>query len=249
MLNYQHTIEQSHFGSAFILSKTIQYIGDTGKIVMKAEKEVIAETVEKLVKGGVEREAAEKLAKEEVSRLTKEAEVQIAKQITEKQYDEIAKSGHAVQRHGESITERQLDDRAMYGKDPITGTTDDAFRKDINGNRLLHRSSKDATKFTNKDALVKAEIYVKNSQEYRNALNNANATGLSDNFAVDGIKLEDIFGANYKDEVFGKTRIGSKNNPVGTVETDFTDGTVKAAFKKDANGNWQLETIYSQPKN
>ena len=58
----------------------ISIIGDTGKIVMKAEKEAIAEATEKFVKQGVEKETAEKLAKEEVAKLTKEAEAEIAKQ-------------------------------------------------------------------------------------------------------------------------------------------------------------------------
>ncbi len=68
-----------------------------------------------------------------------------------------------MQRHGKHITEQQLDERAMYGKDPVTGTTDDAFRKDASGNSLPHNYGKDATKFTSKESLVKAEVYVKNS--------------------------------------------------------------------------------------
>ena len=43
----------------------IPIIGDGGKIILKAEKEAIAEATEKFVKQGVEKETAEKLAKEE----------------------------------------------------------------------------------------------------------------------------------------------------------------------------------------
>jgi hypothetical protein len=117
-----------------------------------------------------------------------------------------------VQRHGENITERQLDERAMYGKDPVTGTTDDAFRRDASGNPLPHNSGKDATKFVSKDALVKAENYLKNSTEYKNALSAADSSGETF-FKLENIKLEDIYGPNYKSYVFGKTRTGTKNNP------------------------------------
>lgn len=153
-----------------------------------------------------------------------------------------------MQRHGESITERQLDDRAMNGFDPVTGTTEDAFRKDFAGNALPHRSSKDATKFVSKESLVKVDAYVRNSREYSDAL--AEAQRLSEpDFAVRDIKLEDVFGVDYKDQVFGKTRIGTKSNPLGTQNTDFTDGTVKAVFVKDTTGAWILETTFPVPKN
>ena len=162
-------------------------------------------------------------------------------------YGELKAEGHAVDRHGEQVTERQLDERAVEGKDPITGTTDDAYLKDANGNPLLHRSGKNATKFTSEKALVKAEEFVKNSQEYKNALNQAMSTGQT-RFEVTEIKLEDVYGANYKNEVFGKTRIGSKNNPTGVIETDFTNGTITSVFKKDASGKWTLHTMYPEPK-
>ncbi len=165
----------------------IPIIGDGGKIVLKSEKKVIAETVEKLVRSGVEKEAAEKIAKEEVEKLVKEA--------VEKQYDEIAKTGHPVQRHGEHISEQQLDDRAMYGKDPITGTTDDAYIKNADGTQKKHSYGKDATKFVGKDSLVQADNYIKNSQQFKDKLLAASSNG-DDVFAVEGIKLEDVFGTN-----------------------------------------------------
>jgi hypothetical protein len=49
--------------------------------------------------------------------------------------------------------------------------------------------------------------------------------------------------------VFGKTRIGTKNNPIGTNYTDFTDGNVKAVYKKDTSGSWYLHSMYAEPKN
>ncbi len=202
---------------------------------IKAEKEVIQEGLESLVK-----QEAKDIGKEGLEKLAKEA--------IEKQYNEIAKKGHSVQRHGTEVTERQLDARVIEGKDPITGTTDDAFRKDASGNPLPHRSSKDATKFTSKEALVKVDTYVKNSKVYRDTLAETQRLGEPD-FVVKDIKLEDVFEPGYKKQVFGKTRIGSKNNPVGTTATDFTDGTLKAIFVKNSNGDWILETAFPVPKN
>ena len=90
------------------ISFDISIIGDTGKIVMKAEKEVIAETVEKLVKGGVEKETAEKLAKEEVSRLTKEAEAEIAKQQAKSSGKLILENGRSL-----SASEKEFADKMV----------------------------------------------------------------------------------------------------------------------------------------
>jgi hypothetical protein len=170
-----------------------------------------------------------------------------AERISER-YDEIAIHGHAVQRHGEHITEQQIDARVIFGEDPITGTTNDAFRKDAFGNPLPHKYSKNATKFTSKDALVKAEEYVKNSQVYKDDVDTVNLTG-GNRIVIQNIKLEDVFGVAYKDQVFGKTRLGSKNNPIGVVETDFTDGTLRAVFIKNANDEWCLETMFPDPVN
>jgi hypothetical protein len=168
-----------------------------------------------------------------------------AQEIVEKRYDEISNKGHTVQRHGAEVTEKQLDARAIEGKDPITGTTKDAFRKDAKGNPLPHLTNKNATKFISKESLVKAEKYVKNTQEYKNALANI---GNDKVFAIEDVKLQDVFGSDYKKQVFGKTRIGSRNNPTGAILTDFTDGTIRAVFKKDSNGAWHIFTMFAEPK-
>ena len=162
-------------------------------------------------------------------------------------YGELKAEGHAVDRHGEQVTERQLDERAVEGKDPITGTTDDAIKKNADGTPKLHNYGKDATKFKSKEALIKAEEYVKNSKAYKDELDEATLNGGS-KIVIKDIKLEDVYGANYKNEVFGKTRVGSKNNPTGVTETDFTDGTIRAVFEKDTSGKWSLETIFPEPK-
>ncbi len=209
--------------------------GDVAKPIIKEVGEELTERV--LREGGDE--LLEKTTKEAAEKLAKEQAEQIAKQ-----YGEIAKSGHVVQRHGEDITERQLDDRAINGIDPASGNTFDAYKKLPDGTPAPHKYSKDATKFVSKNALVKTENYIKNSRQFEDAVKLG-----TPEIKIEGLKLEDIFGAEYRKEVFGKTRIGTKNNPIGTRETDFTDGTVKAIFKKDAEGKWKLETMFPEPKN
>lgn len=65
-----------------------------------------------------------------------------------------------MQRHGEDITTQQLDDRATKGVDPMTGTTDDGIKKNLDGTPKTHNYSKYATKFTSKEALVKGDDYM-----------------------------------------------------------------------------------------
>lgn len=117
-----------------LIASVIGGVPGVGNVAKPIIKEVGEELTEKTVKelGG---EATEKLAKAEAERIAK-------------RYDEIAKNGHPVQRHGEHITEQQFDDRAMYGIDPITGTTDDAFNKFPDGTPKPHNAGKNATKFT-----------------------------------------------------------------------------------------------------
>ncbi len=165
----------------------------------------------------------------------------------EAEYNKISQNGHAVQRHGEAITQQQLTDRAVKGHDPVTGTTDDAYNKYPNGTPRPHMASKDATKFTSKAAMVKAEEAVRSSQNYKDELKKAKDDGKT-MFAVKGTKLEDALGADYKSKVAGVTRQGSKNNPTGSAPTDFTDGTIRAVYKKDASGNWNLHTMFPEPK-
>jgi hypothetical protein len=166
----------------------------------------------------------------------------------EKKYDDISKNGHAVQRHGEAITEQQLKDRAVKGFDPVTGTTNDAYNKFPNGTPKKHNYGRHATKFNSKEALVKADEKIRSSDAFKKKVADANASNAKV-IAVTDTKLKDVFGDDYKKQVTGKTREGSKNNPTGnTTNTDFTDGTIRAVYKKDAKGNWNVETMFPEPK-
>jgi hypothetical protein len=165
-----------------------------------------------------------------------------------KKYTDIAANGHTVQRHGEAITEQQLKDRAVNGFDPATGTTDDAYNKNPDGSPREHNYGRHATKFESKEALVKVDEAIRKSQTYKDELKEAIKQNASV-FAVKDKKLEDALGKDYKKMVSGVTREGSKNNPTGnTTATDFTDGTIRAVYKKDASGNWNIETMFPEPK-
>jgi hypothetical protein len=171
---------------------------------------------------------------------------EIEKKRIDDAYDELAKNGHAVQRHGEAITQQQLEDRAVKGFDPVTGSTDDGYHKNADGTPKKHLSGRDATKFASKEAMVKAAEAVKKNPDYKKELEAAEKAG-SSRFSVETTKLEDALGKDYKKQVAGVTRLGSKNHPTGSQPTDFTDGSVTAVFEKDAKGNWNTLTMYPNP--
>lgn len=90
------------------------------------------------------------------------------------------------------------------------------------GAKALIKAEEKATKFTSKESLVKAEEFVNKTQKYKDAVREVENIG-DTYIIVKDIKLEDVYGADYKNQVYGKTRIGTKNNPVGTTVTDFAN--------------------------
>ena len=155
-------------------------------------------------------------------------------------FDRLAAEGHAVGRHGPRVTGTALDIRAMYKIDPMTGTTTDFYTG------MPHAASKNATQFLGQSMLA-AEQYARNSPEFGNKMTAALMNGKSQ-FAVNGLHLEDALGPNYLSYVYGKQRLGSVNNPTGTAPIDFTNGTYTSVFKKNANGYWNLHTMYPEPQ-
>ena len=155
--------------------------------------------------------------------------------------------GHGPARHGSQITEQQLVDRATLGHDPVTGTTDDAYNKFPDGTPKPHKYGRHATKVTTDEAYVKAEARIKNSQQFKDETAAADAEGRTRTEAIE-MSLEDIYGSDYKKKVYGKTRLGSANNPTGTTDTEFTDGKMRTYYEKDASGNWRLITMYPNPQ-
>ena len=157
--------------------------------------------------------------------------------------------GHAPIRHGgpNRVTDLQLEDRAVRGIDPASGTTFDAFNKFPDGSPKPHKVGRNATAFTSDDALLQADDFARSSTRFQQNIATARTNG---DLFVDPVEipLRDVFGNNYQDHVRGVTRLGSKNNPTGHIPTDFTDGTIKAIYKLDQNGNVKLHTLYPNPK-
>ncbi|MCU0563277.1 MAG: hypothetical protein MUC77_09000 [Chromatiaceae bacterium] len=153
---------------------------------------------------------------------------------------ELAAQGHGPQRHEGQISEQQLEDRVVHGIDPVSGTTTDAFTGQP------HKVGRHATKINSPEAFVQAEQELTDSAAF--AAETAAAEAAGDDWAVVEMPLEQIFGPSYKDQVSGKTRLGSKNHPTGTQPTAFTDGTMTGVYKKSDTGQWALHTLYPEPK-
>ena len=159
----------------------------------------------------------------------------------QERYDELDQQGHGPARHGPDVTEQQLEDRAVRGIDPMTGTTTDG----VHGG--THRYSKDATRVDSIEGFVEAEGIISSSQEFRDEFEEAVNVG-DDFFSVE-VPLEDIFGPDYQDHVTGVTREGTKNNPTGSTPTDFTDGNMQAVYRiDDITGEPELYTMYPKPR-
>ena len=158
-----------------------------------------------------------------------------------KKFDDLKTQGHGPQRHEGDVTTKQLEERCTQGKDPLTGTTTDG----VHGGK--HGYGRHATKVNTPDDYVKAHDSIKNGDEFKKKIKSAEKYG-EDRVVVDSAKLKDIYGDEYATKVTGRTRVGSMKNPKGSVETDFTDGTMTAVFDKNAEGGWDLTTMYPQPK-
>ncbi|MEX1066071.1 MAG: hypothetical protein WED00_08870, partial [Aquisalimonadaceae bacterium] len=156
--------------------------------------------------------------------------------------------GHAPIRHGgpNRVSDLQLEDRAVRGIDPASGTTFDAFNKFPDGSPKPHKVGRNATAFTSDDALLHADNFSRNSTQFQQNIATARTNG--DIFADPvEVPLRDVFGNNYQDYVRGVTRLGSKNNPTGHIPINFTDGTIKAIYRLDQSGSASLHTLYPNP--
>ncbi len=165
--------------------------------------------------------------------------------------DRIARlelEGHAPIRHGgpNRVTDVQLEDRAVRGIDPASGTTMDAFAMFPDGTPRPHKVGRNATAFSSDEALVKADDFARNSQQFQQNVARAQANG-DPYVAPVELSLQDVFGSNYLEAVRGVARVGSPKNPTGHIPIDFTDGTIKAIFKLDNDGNASLVTLYPEP--
>lgn len=145
------------------------------------------------------------------------------------------------------MTDQQLTDRALWGIDPITGTTRDGEHGGV------HKYGRDATKFMSDEALVRAADAIRSSDAYRNARQAEEESGLG--YIRLSIPLETIFGPDYLRAVRGIRRNGTKNKPTGDPPGDsppsqvnFRDGTMFVYFRRQADGTYPLVTMYPRPK-
>ena len=76
--------------------------------------------------------------------------------------------GHAPIRHGgpNRVTDLQLEDRAVRGIDPASGTTFDAFNKFPDGSPKPHKVERNATAFISDDALLQADDFARSSTQF-----------------------------------------------------------------------------------
>ena len=168
---------------------------------------------------------------------------------SQQQIDKLDQEGHAPVRHGgpNRVSNSQLEDRAVKGIDPASGTQYDAFNKNKDGSPALHKVGKNATAFNSDEALLEADNYARNSEQFKQKINSSKIAG---DLFVDPVEipLSEVFGSDYLSQVRGRTRLGSKKNPTGHIQTDFTDGTIKAIYRLDQHGNVKLHTLYPNPK-
>lgn len=161
--------------------------------------------------------------------------------------EQLKREGHAPQRHGPQVTDQQLTDRALYGIDPMTGTTTDGEHGGVHG------YGRDATKFVSDEALLRAADVIRSSHTYNTARRVDEDTGLGQ-IRVE-VPLSTIFGPDYREQVRGIRRGGTRNLPTGDPPgdsppgpVDFTDGTMFAYFRRAPDGEYSLITMYPRPK-
>ena len=169
-------------------------------------------------------------------------------------YEQLAQQGHGPGRHGPDVDTHA---RALWGIDPLTGSPIEGLGefKTLDGlddpiKDYLHTAPRNATRFETKEALVDADIAARNSQTFRDGV----LAGDSEIKVT--LKLEDALGPDYLERVSGRQREGSANqnpkgpqdNPgLGTVPLDLTNGTLFARYVRNAEGVYELDTIFPAP--
>ncbi len=177
--------------------------------------------------------------------LAKAGKVDDAAAATVSRYNALDNQGHAVSRHGAHVTDQMLEDRAVRGIDPMTGTPFDGVRS-TPGNQVEHTAPRNATSINNVDSFVEAERSIRASEQYRDARDTALANG-KPRFEAE-IPMESALGKDYLDQVQGQTRIGSAKHPSGATPTDLTDGKIKGVFELNPGHEPNLVTMHPTVK-
>jgi hypothetical protein len=155
--------------------------------------------------------------------------------------DWIRCGGHAVDRHGATVTDQQLKDRAMRGHDPMTGNPVDW------GWGVDHPHGRDATAFASDADLVYAEMRVHDSRQGQTNLATAEAAG--DDWCNVLVPASSVFGPGFRDHLRGWSRIGSAKHPQGVQPTSLTDDTqIFIRYVRDpGTTQWTAWTCYAKP--
>jgi hypothetical protein len=147
--------------------------------------------------------------------------------------------GHAILRHAE-IPDSALMERALLGKDPITGT-----KVDWDTGRE-HSVSRHATTFTSRAALVFAEAKAWDRDDAR--AERADATAQGRVRCAVTVPAAEIFGSN-RQPFKGWTRLGSAKNPRGVEPTTLDErATIRFVYAREpGSNNWVPYSIYPEP--
>lgn len=164
----------------------------------------------------------------------------------EQRMAQMRHEGHGPQRHEGQVTMQQLEERTLYKKDPMTGTTRDG----VHGGK--HQCGRHATKVNSEEAYVRADQHLRGSEEFKRNLEKAEKEGRR-SFDVEK-SLEEIYGKDYERHVSGIRRGGTNEFPTGKftgsgppARTNFKNGTMKGIYRKQNDGSWGTYTLYPNP--
>lgn len=120
------------------LDRVLAQLAETHSVLAATGEEYFAEFLHRLIEtiqGSAEalttlqNDIADELASSAAGRTTggkPESEPSGTLAAIRTRITELSRQGHSPQRHGTQVTDRQLTDRALWGIDPMTGTTTDA---------------------------------------------------------------------------------------------------------------------------
>lgn len=172
---------------------------------------------------------------------TLEALRKIKTQLDQAFLADLKSEGHGPQRHEGDVTKAQLADRAMYKKDPMTGTTSDGAHPG-----KTHKCGKVATRITDPGVYVDADETIRALPGFK-TLKDDPVTVSEGRFEIE-IPIEDALGGKFASHVEGVRVLGSNKHPTGTEDVDFTGGTVIAVYDRAPDGTVTLLTLYPNPK-
>lgn len=141
-------------------------------------------------------------------------------------------TSHYIERHGPDVSDEQLEMRARWGIDPITGTPKDGEHGQ------QHNVGRVATKFNSKRSLYGAIEAAFKSDEFRAKAQEAVAGG-KEYVTVSNLTLISIFGPSYRRHVTGMRRIGALGSTVPLSSSLNKVGSKHPSkLMKLVSGNW-----------